>query len=490
MVSVQTASSSKANEGMVEEGSNSADSISSVNYTEAEERHLLRKIDWLLLPILTILYLLSFLDRSNIGNAKIEGLVTDIGIKDYSSLLTVFFVAYVVAEVPANLILKITSPTIWLPTLSILWGIVTVTMGLVHDQSGIYAARFFLGIVEAGLFPGVVYTFSVYYKRKERSTRVSFFFSAAAAAGAFGGILAYGLGRIDGGGKPGWAWIFIVEGLLTIVIAIGAFFLIPTWPSKTKFLTTREKAILEHRLQEDSDAFEEQGFQWSEVARAFKSPEVYGYCALFHGFAFPLYTLSLFLPTIIQGLGYKSWEAQLLTTPPYVFTFIVVMTVAWLSNKYQVRAPFIIGSAFVAILGYIVLLTSPTTGGKYVAVFLCTAGIYSGNALLLAWPSENLMGHTYRATGLAMVIMIGDCGAIIGLQLYRVPLGGLKNTGYKYSHIFAIVWLLIGIAAAASLHFGLKRKNAKLDEAEQIRNRDGLQLEEKGKWQRSFRYQV
>jgi hypothetical protein len=136
--------------------------------------------------------------------------------------------------------------------------------------------------------------------------------------------------------------IFIVEGLLTVVVGFLAYFLVPTWPSKTKFLTTREKAILEHRLQEDSDAYEEQGFQWREVRRAFTSPQVYGYCFLFHGFAFPLYTLSLFLPwvpreeeggrdlwvapsdllasflshrTIIQGLGYKSWEAQLLTTP-------------------------------------------------------------------------------------------------------------------------------------------------------------------------------
>jgi hypothetical protein len=130
------------------------------------------------------------------------------------------------------------------------------------------------------------------------------------------------------------------------------------------------------------------------------------------------------------------------------------------------------------------------TATLYSAVFLCTAGIYSGNALLLAWPSENLMGHTYRATGLAMVIMIGDCGAIIGTQLYRVPLGGLKNTGYRYSHIFSIVWLLIGIASASGLYFGLQRENARLDREEETRNRDGIKLEEKGKWQNSFRYQL
>jgi sugar phosphate permease len=127
-----------------EEGKKSIDTLSPpFEYTESEERKIVRKIDFLLLPILTILYLLSFLDRSNIGNAKIEGLVTDVGVTDYSTLLSIFFIAYVIAEVPANLVLKVTSPTFWLPTLSLLWGIVAVTMGLVHDQSGLYAVSYF-----------------------------------------------------------------------------------------------------------------------------------------------------------------------------------------------------------------------------------------------------------------------------------------------------------------------------------------------------------
>lgn len=546
-------------------GSN--DALVDVDYTEAEERKVMRKVDAILIPILTLLYLLSFLDSkwcetarislffvgydylsksmilnlcflflfsfsfsrfagSNIGNAKLEGLVTDLKIKDYNTLLSVFFIGYVIVEIPANLVLKVTTPRFWLPTLTLLWGITSVTMGLCHDQSGIYAARFFLGVVEAGLFPGVVYTFSTYYKRKERTVRVSFFFSAAAAAGAFGGVLAYGLSQIDGGGKPRWAWIFIVEGLFTIVVAGLAYFIVPSWPAKAHQFTHRERAIIQHRLQFDSDAFETQGFQWSEVIRAFKSPQIYGYCFLFHGFAFALYTLSLFLPTIIQSLGYKSWQAQLLSTPvsfskrkrfskpgiamvysspsilfflillqPYAFAFIITMLTAFVSNKVKLRAPFIIGSGFIAIIGYIVLLTSPTPGGRYVAVFICAAGVYAGNALLLAWPSENLMGHTYRATGLAMVITIGDIGAIIGTQLYRIPLGGLANKSYEISYIITIAYLVIGILSAAALYFGLSRQNTRWDEEENKRGAAG-QDKNLGEgdnvkaWQRSFRYQV
>lgn len=170
------------------------------------------------------------------------------------------------------------------------------------------------------------------------------------------------------------------------------------------------------------------------------------------------------------------------------------MLVAYISNKVKLRAPFIIGSGFVAIIGYIILLTSPTPGGKYVAVFICAGGIYAGNALLLAWPSENLMGHTYRATGLAMVITIGDIGAIIGTQLYRIPLGGLANKKYEISYILTIVWLCIGIFSAAALYIGLARQNKKWDEDQSAKSQDTANKckdDEKPKaWQRSFRYQL
>lgn len=258
-------------------------------------------------------------------------------ITDYTSLLTIYFVGYVLAELPCNWVLKLTSPPLWLPTLTLLWGIVSVCMGLVHNQAGMFAVRFLcvscrclfevytdrcsvlhpsLGITEAGLFPGTVYVFSRFYKRAERTTRVAFFFSAASASGAFGGVLAYGLTRMDGiGGKRGWQWLFIIEGLLTIVVSVPAYWIVPNYPHLSSRFTDREKQIIEARLRTDSDALDTEGFSWSEVWRALTTLQVYGYCFLFHGFSFGLYTLSLFLPSIIQQLGYKSWQAQLLTVP-------------------------------------------------------------------------------------------------------------------------------------------------------------------------------
>jgi len=177
-----------------EKGGQSASSDSDdVEFNDINEKSLLRKLDIRLLPAVGILYLLSFLDRSNVGNARIEGLTTDLHMSgnQYLTGLTLYFVGYVIFEIPCNIILKRTTPRFWLPTLTILWGIVATLMGIVNNLTGFFIARFFLGVTESGLFPGVVYYFSMWYKRRERQFRISLFFGAAALAGSFGGILAY-----------------------------------------------------------------------------------------------------------------------------------------------------------------------------------------------------------------------------------------------------------------------------------------------------------
>lgn len=389
-------------------------------------------------------------------------MATDLGLgTQYSTALTLFFVGYVLFELPANWGLKATNPPFWMPFITFVFGVVSLTQGFVHNTAGLLAVRFWLGVAEAGLFPGTVFIFSQWYQRKERVVRVSFFFSAAALAGAFGGVLAYAIGKMDGvGGYQGWRWIFILEGLLTCVVSFIAFFTIPNYPAKTKWFSDRERAILLDRLGRDSDALELEKFNWAGVRQAVKDPKVYLYCFLFGGMSFALYTISLFLPTIIQGLGYKSWQSQLLTVPPYVLGFIVTMSSAYSSMRIGKRAPFILAGFALAAIGYIVLLTSPTVGGKYVSVFLIVSGVYSGNGLLLAWPSENIAGATKRNTALAMQISFGNgFGAIVGTQLYRLPLGSLPNKNYHVSIGLTFVWLAIGASCAASLWFVLGREN-------------------------------
>ncbi|THZ84376.1 MFS general substrate transporter [Aureobasidium pullulans] len=455
-----------------------ASSIASADYTHINEKKLLRKLDWRLLPGVSLLYLVSFLDRSNVANARLEGLTTDLGMtgNEYLTGLTVFFIGYISLEVVWNLILKRIGPRIWLPAVTIVWGIVTTLQGVLVNKVGFFVIRTALGISEGALFPGVVFYLSMWYKREERTYRVALFFSAASLAGAFGGILAYGISFMRGtAGKEGWAWIFILEGIATVLIGVAAFWFIVDWPQKSTFLAPDEKAYVEARLKADSDASNTEHFEWSEVWKAFRDPKVWLYCAHFHTLSLPLYTLSLFLPSIIKSLGYTASNAQLLSIPPYALATTLTVIYAITAEKFRRRNVFIMTSSLTGIIGYIILIanTSPVKhpGVSYVGTFFAAAGIYPSTALALSLPAINVSGQTKRATATGMQITIGNLGAVLGTQLYRTE----TAPRYVLGHSFALGYLCLNVIVAGTTWWVLHRENKKRDalEVETVQRKEG-----------------
>ncbi|GJN74814.1 hypothetical protein PLICBS_008907 [Purpureocillium lilacinum] len=219
------------------------------------EKRLLRKLDLRVIPPLFVLFLMSFLDRSNIGNAKIQGLEKSLSMKgqDYAIALFVFFITYILCEVPSNLILKRLPPSTWLSFIITGWGLTTVGQGLVRNFHGLVGLRLVLGVFEAGLFPGGTYLMSAYYARYELQWRFSLFVSAIIIAGAFGGIFAFGLAKLDGvGNYEGWRWIFIIEGIITVLVGVVSKFWLVDWPDQAKFLSAEEKTQLARKLAADS----------------------------------------------------------------------------------------------------------------------------------------------------------------------------------------------------------------------------------------------
>lgn len=347
------------------------------------------------------------------------------------------------------------------------WGAVSTLMGLCHNFTGFVFARFFLGITESGLFPGVVFYLSMWYKRTETHYRVALFFSAASLAGAFGGILAYGLGHMRGIGHlygapmKGWRWIFLIEGLITVVVAVGAYFFIYNYPATAEFLTDNERKFITNRLK-GTDANNAEEFSWTNVKAALKDYKCWLYGFGFHTMSLPLYTLSLFLPTIIKELGYTAAQAQLLTVPPYAIATILTVIVAVLSEKTQKRAPFILASSSVAIIGYVILLSTPhgKPAVSYVGTIFAAAGIYPSTAIVLSWPAANVSGQTKRATATAMTITIGNLGAVLGTQLYRPK----TSPRWFLGHGFAIAYLVGNLINTSVLWYLLKRENKKREE--------------------------
>jgi hypothetical protein len=256
-----------------------------------------------------------------------------------------------------------------------------------------------------------------------------------------------------------------------VVVGVGAYFAIQPYPTTAKFLTDNERSLIYARLKADSDSTADEGFTWKNVAKTFTDIKVYLYCLGFHTMALPLYTLSLFLPTIIKDLGYTSAQAQLLTVPPYSLAFILTILFAIASERLRIRAPLIITSSSLAILGYILLLSDHTAGVSYLGTFFAAGGIYPSVALVLAWPANNVSGQTKRAITNAFQISIGILGAVLGTQLYRTE----TAPRYYLGHSFALGYLGANIIVVSILWYVLNRENGKRDAGQ-------LQASESREW--------
>lgn len=362
-----------------------------------------------LIPWLSFLYLISFLDRTNIGNARIYGLQKDLGqISDdtYNLSLTVFFISYALLEPLTNVLLKKMRPSIFLPLIMIAWGIVGTTMGLVHNGTGLIVSRFFLGVAEAGLFPGVNYYLSCWYKRSEFGIRAAIFFSAAAFAGSFGGLLAAAINKMAGiGGKPGWAWIFILEGLATILVGVASYWMVHDFPDNAKFLSDDDRKRVIRRLAADQQASAHyEKFNKRFLFASFKDWKTYAFAIIYMGTDGPLYAFSLFLPTIIRQLGYTSTRANLLTVPIYAAAAIMTVLVGWYADRSKKRGLCNIVMSTLGIAGFAMLIGSKTAGVKYAGTFLAAMGIYPTIANTIAWCSNNIEGSYKRGVTLGVVI--------------------------------------------------------------------------------------
>lgn len=301
--------------------------------TIAQDKKLLWKLDLRLIPWLCLLYLISFLDRTNIGNAKLDGLTKSLHITSgqYNACLSIFFVSYALFEPATNILLKRLRPSVFIPIIMVLWGICMVCMGLTHNFQGMMAARFFLGVAEAGLFPGINYYLSCWYKRSEFGIRAAIFFSAAAVSGSFGGLLAAAIGEMKGvGGKEGWAWIFILEGLATVLVGVASFWMVFDFPDEARFLSDIDRQRVIRRLKADQQSSaEHESFKMEYFWATVKDWKTWLYALIYMGADCPLYAFSLFLPSIVAGLGYTSTKAQLLSVPPYAAAAILTITVGY-----------------------------------------------------------------------------------------------------------------------------------------------------------------
>ncbi|KAI1813884.1 MFS general substrate transporter [Poronia punctata] len=427
------------------------------------ERKIKNRIDWHILPFVSIMYLLAFLDRVNIANAKAFDLQDDLGLHktEYNTALTIFFVPYVIFEVPSNILLKRFSPRVWLSMCMMGFGLVSIFQGLVQNYAGLLTTRFFLGVFETGMFPGCFYLIGMWYKRSEAQKRYSLFFSSTSLAGAFGGLLASAIGKMDGvRGFSGWRWIFILEGVITAVVAIIFFFTFPSFPEEAKWLNEEERTFVKARLQaEQGNNGAERKITFHDVVTVMKDHRIWLGGFMYLGMIVPAYSYAFFSPAIISTYDYSPIQTQLHSVPPWAASFAFSLLVATLSDWTQHRAAFALAPLSISIAALAALLSIHTnTTVEYAMLHLVTIGTYGVMPIVVCWFQMNLGGHHRRAIGSAWQIGFGNLGGIIATYLFLDTDAPYFTKGYSICLAFILLSAISSTLYLISIHLENKRR--------------------------------
>ncbi|KAH9840889.1 MFS general substrate transporter, partial [Rhodofomes roseus] len=384
-------------------------------------RRVLRKLDLRLLPIATVLYLLAYLDRTNVGNAKIAGMTTDLGLTgvQFNLISASFYIPYCSLEVPANVGLKYFRPSRWIPFIMTCWGIVVVCTAFVKNFAGLLVIRLLLGACESGLWPGLSFWLALWYPREAQAQRFAIYVAATNLSGAFGGLLAYAIEKMNGiGGLAGWSWIFLLEGLVTVIIAVSSALVMQDFPDTATFLSSEERTWLLDTLKKDTVSSSKE-LKHKFLVQALRDPHAYLFAIVNFFIVIPLASFAVFLPTIIVGLGYSSVHAQLLSVPPNIIGSIFTVIVGVASDKAGARGPFIFGSALLSLTGYVILFATEIPIVGYVGTLIASCGLTPASLCTLAWTAGNAGGDVKRGVMIAVMGTIGNSGAIVSSFIYQ-----------------------------------------------------------------------
>ncbi|KAL7951315.1 major facilitator superfamily domain-containing protein [Trichoderma barbatum] len=391
-----------------------------VVYDAVAERKLRLKIDLFIVPTVALLYLFCFIDRANIGNARIAGLANDLGLKgnDYNAIVSIFFISYIVFEIPASLACKSIGPGWFLPMTTVLFGVCSLATAYVNTKSQAAGVRFLLGIFEAGMMPGIAYYLSRWYRRSELAFRLSLYIVMSPLAGAFGGLLASAILKLDHvGGVRSWRMIFVVEGIITIGLGLIGFFTLTDRPETARWLSQEEKDLAIARVKSERVGTTTvlDNIDKAKIKRGIFNPVTLSTAFIFLLNNITVQGLAFFAPTIVATLfkGKSTIQQQLLTVPPYVVGAFFTVLFPLLSWRLDRRQIFIVLSAPMVMVGYAMFLGSTDQKVRYGATFLIASSAFALGPLTNAQVAANVVGDTARSAAIGTNVMMGNIGGLI-----------------------------------------------------------------------------
>ncbi|KAE8164869.1 major facilitator superfamily domain-containing protein [Aspergillus tamarii] len=431
------------------------------------EKSLKRKLD-ARCGFFVIIYIMNYLDRNNMAAARLKGLQDDLKLDNnqYATCLSILYVGYILMQVPSNIFInRISRPSLYIGAVMLVWGLISTLSGVATNFAGMVCIRFFLGFVEAAFLPGALMILSKWYTRRELTTRNAILFCGNLISNAFSALVGAGvLSNMQGTlGHAAWRWLFWIEGAVTMFIAICAAIILPDLPHNTRGFTKEELDLAQLRMAEDvgeADVDSEDQGPWDGFFMAIKDIKIYIMMITFTAYVVGL-SFNAFFPTLTGTLGFGYVPTLLMSAPPWVFSCLFSLVVAWSSDRYQEKFWHIVGPILVGLVGFIISMSTLNVAARYVALFLQAAS-YAGFIVFYSWISSSFpRPPAKRAVAIAMINAFSQLGNVAGSYVWDLP-----ENGYRKS--YGIVTAMFGVTIVGCYGFRmlLQNLNKELEEAE------------------------
>jgi MFS family permease len=381
----------------------------------------------------------------------------------FNVAIALFFVGYIIANFPSNLILQRLSPRIWVSFIGLMWGLSVVLIGFAKGQLVLFLGRFLLGVFESGILPACLLITATWYPKSEHATKIAIWFAFSSIGSALGGIVSYLIqSHISGGGYKGWAYLMFIEGGITVLWSLLSFFVTPDVPEKATFLTEQERLIVIARLKADKTQ-SSLAFNKEQMMEAFFDYKTWLYAIIYFCWMGINSGISFFGPTIINGLGFSYLDSQLLAAPFAVANYIIQMGISKLSDKHNNRSYYLLGSGVISIVGFACVILIPNSSSTlwalYSSLFL-TCLIPGSLTLILGWATSNIVGHTKRTVSVTVISLAAAIGGFAGSFVYMKS----DEPRYVKGHLVNALIVVVGMGAILALTYLLKKENARRDE--------------------------
>ncbi|KAF2666229.1 high-affinity nicotinic acid transporter-like protein [Microthyrium microscopicum] len=438
----------------------SENSLRNVIHIKPEkEAAALRKFDKYLVPVSLIFIILSALDRNNLGNARVFGFDEDLGLKSgqFGNIQTLSSLCTFLFEIPWTFAVKRFGPKKALGTAFILWSICTLGTAFIYTYGQAIVLRMILCACESGISPGFAFVFSTIYSQEQMGKRIMTTNLAQCISGAFGGLFAYAIQTMGARrGIAAWRWLFIVEFSVTICIGGVGWFFIPDSAETAWYLSEEEKETMCMKKERDRALRGGDMSNRKWIKLTLTDPFVYLLGVAFFTSSVAINGFSVFLPTIIAGMGYASIRVNYMTIPVYALGAISLMTQVYLSDKFKRRAVVIIGCCLPVAVGYLLCVVTPNPHAGYAGMFILVLGLYPISTLATTWATNTFSPDSKRALGMPLVLTIADISSLVSAQLYPTEQGPRYIQGNSVS---------AGLTVVAAALYGaswllLKRRNA------------------------------